>query len=210
VMDAEATAGGGSDERTGPQRPADALGEVCRSYLDRTDRPSVGAERPHVTVTVDLQVLRGPDSGFQGSSRAEFDHGGPIHPEAARRLACDASVTRVITGVLASGRSEPLDVGRRTPVVPAALRRAVVARDRSCRFPGCDRPPGWCHCHHVTHWARGGRTPLANMVLLCRHHHTRVHEGGFSVAIADAHPVFRRPDGTVIEGRAPPVLALAP
>lgn len=129
----------------------------------------------------------------------EFDHLGPISQETARLLACDASVSRVILGP----RSEPLDIGRRTPVVPAPMRRAVVVRDRTCRFPGCDRPPPWCDAHHVVHWADGGMTALANLVLLCRPHHRLVHHG-FRVEMIDGKPLFRRPDGTILENRAPP------
>ena len=190
------------DVRTPPQRRADALGEICRQWLDRTDRPLVGGERPHVTVTVDLQTLQGrlPSPGPPGSrfherrSGAELEDAGPISSEAARRLACDASVSRVIT----KGSSEPLDVGRRTQVVPAGIRRAVVVRDRGCRFPGCDRPPGWSDAHHVVHWAHGGDTALSNLVLLCRRHHRLVHHG-FGLEMADGRPRFFRPDGTVLE-----------
>jgi hypothetical protein len=122
---------GTEDSRTPAQRRADALGVVCSGWLDRSDRPTVGGERPHVTVTVDLEALEG-----RAGYRCELTDAGGISPEAARRLACDASVSRVIT----SGASEPLEVGRRTPVVPASLRRAVVVRDRGCTFPACDRP----------------------------------------------------------------------
>jgi hypothetical protein len=108
-------------------------------------------------------------------------------------------VSRVIT----KGSSIPLDVGRATKVVPAALRRAVVVRDRGCRFPGCDRPPGWCDSHHVRHWADGGETALLNLVLLCRPHHRLIHRG-FGVSMVDGAPVFSRPDGTALEDRAPP------
>ncbi len=102
-------------------------------------------------------------------------------------------------------RSEPLDVGRKTPVIPAALRRAVVVRDRCCRFPGCRRPHPWCDGHHVRHWAEGGETSLSNLVLLCRRHHRLFHEDGFSVEMTEKGPLFRRPDASVIEGnRAPP------
>jgi hypothetical protein len=193
VTDAEARSGAYRDDRTPDQRRADALGEICRAWLDRSDRPEVAGERPHLSVLVDLDVLRG------GSGRAELEHTGPIHPEAAVRMACDASVSRVIT----QGRSEPLEVGRRTPVVPAALRRAVVVRDRHCRFPGCDRPSGWCEPHHVVHWARGGGTGLSNLVLMCRRHHRLVHEGGVAVRMVGGRPAFdlRRP--TTV-GRAPP------
>lgn len=165
VLDAESRTGG-DDGRTPAQRRADALGEVCRQWLDHGDRPTVGGERPHVTVTVDQEALAaGP------GQTSELDHAGPVDPALARRIACDGSIRRVVM----AGRSEPLDVGRRTPVVSPALRRAAIVRDRGCRFPGCDRPHSWCDAHHVVHWADGGPTALANLVLLCRRHHRMVH-----------------------------------
>jgi Domain of unknown function (DUF222)/HNH endonuclease len=181
-----------TDLRSFPQRRADALGEICRQWLDSADRPLVGGERPHVSITVDLATLEGrmPSPG----SGAELEDAGPISSEAARRMACDASVSRVIT----RGSSEPLDVGRRTQVVPAGIRRAVVVRDRGCRFPGCDRPQGWSDAHHVVHWAHGGDTALSNLVLLCRRHHRLVHHG-FGLEMANGRPRFFRPDGTVLE-----------
>ena len=81
----------------------------------------------------------------RGLERGELDHSGHVSEEIARRLACDASVMRVVM----AGASEPLDVGRRTPVVPPFMRKAVIARDGCCRFPGCDRPHTWCDAHHV-------------------------------------------------------------
>jgi hypothetical protein len=107
--------------------------------------------------------------------------------------------------VVLNGRSEPLDVGRRTAVVPPAMRRAVIVRDRHCRFPGCDRPHTWCDAHHVLHWADGGATAVDNLLLLCRRHHRKVHEhGGFRLTFQDGRAVFNRPDGSVLEERAPP------
>jgi uncharacterized protein DUF222/HNH endonuclease len=182
------------DARTPAQRRADALGEICRRYLDSPDRPSIAGERPHVTVTVDLDVLEG-----RAGRRCELDDAGWITSETVRRLACDAAVGRVVLGP----RSEPLDVGRRTPVVPGALRRAVVVRDGGCRFPGCDRPQSWCDAHHVVHWADGGSTSLANLILLCRPHHRLVH-GGFGLEVIDDRFVFRRADGTILDDQAPP------
>jgi uncharacterized protein DUF222/HNH endonuclease len=184
----------GIDLRTPAQRRADALGEICRRYLDSPERPSIAGERPHVTVTVDLEALEG-----RAGRRCELDDAGRIPADAVRRLACDASVSRVVL----DPRSEPLDLGRRTPVVPASLRRAVVVRDGGCRFPGCDRPQSWCDAHHILHWADGGETSLANLVLLCRPHHRRLHRG-FAVRRSDDRFVFRRPDGTVLDDRAPP------
>jgi hypothetical protein len=221
VLDAESRSRREEDDRNPAQRRADALGEICRQWLDRADRPTVAGERPHVTVTVDAKVLRAgadviPSASTEAAVSAmtiesaktiEFgktsglDHAGPVDAEMSRRLACDASVMRVVM----AGPSEPLDVGRRTPVVSPAIRRAVIVRDQHCRFPGCDRPHPWCDAHHVVHWADGGRTALANLLLLCRRHHRLVHRrGGFRLEIADGRPVFRRPDGSALEDRAPP------
>ena len=181
-----------SDRRTPPQRRADALGEICHQWMDGANRASVAGERPHLTVTVDLETLE------RGTGRrCDLDDAGRIAPEDARRIACDASINRVIT----AGATTPIEIGRRTPVVPAALRRAVVVRDRGCRFPGCDRPAGWCDAHHVVHWADGGSTALRNLVLLCRPHHRMVHEG-FGVRMEGQEPVFTRPDGTLLDDRS--------
>jgi hypothetical protein len=156
------------DSRTPAQRRADALVEVCRRHLDASDRATIGGERPHVLVHIDLDALEG-----RAGRICDVDGGGPITPEAARRLACDASVVRVIT----DGPSEVLDVGRRTRVVPAGMRRALAIRDGGCTHPGCDVPPEWCDAHHIVHWADGGETTLANLRLLCRRHHRMEHDG---------------------------------
>jgi Domain of unknown function (DUF222)/HNH endonuclease len=186
---------GDEDRRTAPQRRADALTELCRTWLDRSDRPQVAGERPHVVVTVDLESLTG-----KLGKRSELEDTGPITPEMARRLACDAGVSRVLT----KGASEPLDVGRKTPVVPSGMRRALVVRDGGCRFPDCGRPQSWCDAHHVEHWADGGETALENLVLLCRPHHRAVHEG-FRVAMIEGRPAFSRADGSRLDpDRAPP------
>ena len=194
VMDSWARSGPRSDARTPTQRRADALAEICRQWLASRDRPTVGGERPHLVVTIDHRTLL-----ERSGSHAELADTDAVTPETARRLACDARITRVITGP----GSEPLELGRTTKVVPAGLRRAIAVRDRGCRFPGCGRPPGWCDCHHVLHWADGGETSLSNLVLLCRPHHRAIHRG-FGVQMVSGRPVFTRPDGTSIADRAPP------
>ena len=200
VMDAGSRNGSGGDDRTPPQRRADALHEICRQWLDLADRATVAGERPHVTVTVDAPALAGASSGA-----GDLDHVGAVDATVARQLSCDASVMRVVM----AGRSEPLDVGRRTPVVPPAVRRAVIVRDTTCRFPGCDRPHTWCDAHHVVHWTDGGSTSLHNLLLLCRRHHGMIHRReGFRLNLVDGVPVFRRWDGTVLENpRSPQRLA---
>ena len=182
------------DRRSHAQRRADALGQLCRGFLSRRDRPHVGGERPVVSVIVDPKTLAG------GDGIADLPDAGPIIAETARRIACDASLVRMVM----SPESVPLDVGRKTRVIPASLRRAVEARDRHCRFPGCDRPPAWSEIHHVVHWADGGGTSLENLLLVCWRHHRAVHEDGFRLRVVDGRPVFSTPYGVRLEDRSPP------
>jgi HNH endonuclease len=102
------------------------------------------------------------------------------------------------------------EVGARTRTIPPALRRALLHRDRSCRFPGCHVRFG--EGHHVRHWAQGGPTTLSNLVLLCRRHHRSVHEEGYRIERApDGALQFLRPDGRLLpEVPAPPSLPADP
>ena len=140
------------------------------------------AERGQVVVQVEATAL-----ASEGEGGCSLEDGPALAPETARRLACDASV---------------LDHGRKTRTIRPLLRRALKARDRGCRFPGCENHR-FVDAHHIRHWARGGETKLANLVLLCRRHHRFVHEGGYSV---DETISFRDPWGGVIPDvpRSPP------
>lgn len=185
---AAGSARAGEPIETASTRRADGLVEICRRWLDGGGMVA-GGERPHVTVTVDLEMLES-----RRGTRSELARTGVITAEAARRVACDAGITRVIVGPA----SEPLDVGRRTRTISAAQRKALNLRDTECRFPGCDRPPPWCDGHHIRHWVDGGPTNLDNLVLLCRRHHRLVHEGGFGVRCDAERLVFTRPDRSEI------------
>jgi len=111
-----------------------------------------------------------------------------------RRLCCDGAVVPVIER---DGR--PLDVGRKQRAVSTGIRRALLARDRTCTFPGCHHER-FLEAHHVHHWADGGETSLENLLLVCSHHHTLIHEGGFSVRRRrDGSCYFLRPDGRPVE-----------
>jgi hypothetical protein len=106
-----------------------------------------------------------------GAGCCELDDGSVLAPETARRLACDAGVVRL----LEDAHGEPLDVGRKTRSIPPAIRRALNARDRGCRFPGCDAT-AHVEGHHIEHWAHGGETKLSNLLsacMLCRARHKR-------------------------------------
>ena len=101
---------------------------------------------------------------------------------------------KVIHGVL--GGDSRWTRGAR-PARPRHLRRALIARDQGCAFPGCDRPPAWSEAHHIQHWADGGDTSLANLVLLCRYHHNVIHHTPWTVRIdkTTGQPVFTAPGG---------------
>jgi hypothetical protein len=153
------------------ERRAAALVEMAQDSLARdTD----GARAPiGVDLVVDAGTLSDAPPADLTAIRCEIDGIGPIPAETARRLCCDAAVGRVVM----RGVCEVLDLGRRTRVVSPAQRRALVRRDGGCVFPGCRRPHPWTDAHHLVHWARGGPTDLDNLCLLCRRHHTAVHEG---------------------------------
>jgi hypothetical protein len=116
--------------------------------------------------------------------------------ETVRRLCCDGSVVPIVDS--ADGSGSPVEIGRKQRTVPPALRRAVLARDKHCRFPGCTHER-FVDAHHVQHWAHGGETTLDNLTLLCSHHHRLVHEGGFQIVMDHrGQPFFRRPDGRAV------------
>lgn len=169
------------DGRSRPQRCADALVDLARARLADDTLPDVAGDRPHLSVVTPYATLRGD----LHAAAAELDTGDPICHESLRRLACDCTLTRVIT----DGASQILDVGHTTRTIPRAVRRALRIRDRGCVFPGCSRPFSWTDAHHVIHWADDGPTALHNLVSLCRRHHRRVHEDGWTVDL--------RPDGSV-------------
>jgi len=172
---------------TRSQQQADALALLAETALHHELDPGAPGERYQVVVHVDAAVLA--DASQPGQSVMEEI--GHVPAGTCQRLACDAS--RVVMRHDSEGRL--LEVGARTRTIPPALRRALLHRDRTCRFPGCRVSVG--QGHHVRHWAQGGPTTLGNLVLLCRRHHRAVHEEGFQVAHGDDDTfAFSRPDGS--------------
>jgi hypothetical protein len=197
VMNGHRPAG---DRRSHAERQGDALVELCRQMLATGALPQVRGERAQIRVSIDLMALCA-ERGAAGVSGGELPFAGPISPETARRLACDAGVVRIITGP----DGLPLDVGHAQRTATAAIRRAVEFRDLHCVFAGCRAPAAWCDVHHVIHWAHGGVTSCENGALLCERHHTAVHEGGFAVARDAGTSVWHtyRPDGSEVLIRGP-------
>lgn len=190
VLAAGSVPTGAEDTRSAAQRRADALVEMCRQALDRGEVASSGGIDPHLLVTTSLQTLQAAVADrAHGVELADVEWGGTIQPETARRVACDATISRVLvdpTGL-------PLDIGRSTRVISPAIRTALVVRDNGCVAECCDRPPAWTEAHHIEHWIDGGATALANLVLLCRTHHRRVHEEGWVLAQHDGRWLVRPP-----------------
>ncbi len=166
------------------QQQADALALLAETALHHLD-PGAPGERYQVVVHVDAPVLADPDQPGQ----SVLEDGARISAETSRRLACDAS--RVVMRHDEEGRV--VEIGARTRTIPPALRRALLHRDRGCRFPGCG--VRFAEGHHLRHWAHGGPTTLSNLALPCRRHHRAVHEEGYRVARApDGALGFQRPD----------------
>ncbi len=140
-------------------------GAIVRAAIGACEHPFRPNDETtaHLTVTASIETL----TKKPGAPAGELDWGQPINAEMVRRIACDCAMTRV----LLDGRSEPIDVGRCTRTFPPAMLRALAARDKHCRFPGCDRPPTWCGGHqyvaecHLGSWSRATdrRSPRAEL-----------------------------------------------
>ena len=185
----DVTAVTSANENRFAQRRADALVAMAETVLCHGPGSQPSAERYQVVVHVTAETLAAGDD-----DRCELDSGPRLAPDTARRIACDSSLLRITD----DAAGNPLDIGRKTRAVPPAMQRALRSRDHGCRFPGCTHHRS-VDAHHIQHWANGGETSLDNLVLLCRHHHRLVHEGGFGVErIAGEILRFTRPDGQVI------------
>jgi hypothetical protein len=157
------------DERTPAQRRADALTELASRLLDAGTLPVTGGVKPHVSLLVSAGAL----AKQPGAEPAELQWAGLVTGETARRLACDCSLSVIHL----DGDGER--AGRASRTISPSLRRSLVARDRGCRFPGCDRPAAWTQGHHVQHWIDGGPSTRDNLALYCARHHRLFHEGGW-------------------------------
>jgi hypothetical protein len=169
-------------------RRADALANIAETYMNNSESSGSTADRYQVVVHVVgaasehvVEELVGAPHGCDRGHVSIPLEGSPllqdgidVTAETSRRIACDCSVV----GIKEDENGEPLSIGRRSRSIPPPMRRALGTRDGGCRFPGCTNTR-FVDGHHIRHWADGGETSLDNLVLLCRHHHHLVHEGGF-------------------------------
>ena len=159
------------DPRTNEQLAVDALVDMVR--LAGTVNPNTvfGVRRPSVRVHVDARDLE----SRHGAGRIEGQTAS-VSIATVERLACADGYVPVMF--------EPggaLDVGRAQRLFTTRQRIALDAIWGGCAHPACDRPPSWCEAHHALPWERGGRTDVANGVLLCRFHHLMTHNNGWTI-----------------------------
>ncbi|HLY33978.1 MAG TPA: DUF222 domain-containing protein, partial [Jatrophihabitantaceae bacterium] len=161
------------DERTSDQRRSDALYDVISSH-----ETSASAEtrehgtRPTVLVTMSVATAAGASD-----APGELAGFGPIPAFLARRIAYDPTGTwrRMLT----DERGPLVEYGRTTYRPPADLARFVIARNRTCCFPGCSRAAARCELDHCRDWADDGTTDATNLYALCPRHHHLKHEAGW-------------------------------
>ncbi|MGH2681858.1 MAG: DUF222 domain-containing protein, partial [Actinomycetota bacterium] len=172
-------------------RRADALVALCSARIAQDADP----DRATVVVHAQLEDL------VSGRRGAEIEGGPVIHPETARRLACDGRVQVVIE----DQAGQPVGLGRMAREPSAWMLRQLRYRDSECRFPGCGARR-FTQAHHIVWWERGGRTDLDNLLLVCSFHHKLVHEHGWAVRRdRDGTVLWFRHDGTPYRaGPGPP------
>lgn len=151
-------------------RRADALSQIAEAYMNNSQNSGSTADRYQVIVHVGAASA----ANDVATKLPHLDNGPHVTAVTSRRIACDCSTT----AIKEDENGEPLNIGRRSRTIPPPMRRALKVRDGGCRFPGCTNHK-FVDGHHIIHWADGGETSLDNLVLLCRHHHHLVHEGGF-------------------------------
>ena len=143
---------------------ADALTAILSAALS----DSLETVQPHrrpltVNVTIDLPTLLG-----LAQNPGQLSGYGAIPASVARELASDATWKRFITDPQTGNL---LDYGREKYEPPQALVDFLLARDRTCRFPGCRQPATRSDIDHAHSWDSGGETNIENLGLLCRRHH---------------------------------------
>ena len=179
---------GGNGERgscTETGRGQGRLGQCLASLDSQAER--LGSLLGAIPASLDVKALNGLEP-------AKLDDGSALSMSQRARLLCDSSIARVVL----SATGEVLDVGREKRLFTPAQTRAVVARDRTCRYPGCSDTLAHGQIHHALPWQAGGKTNLANAILLCWHHHALVHRDMISIRHHDGGFVFTKADGSVI------------
>jgi hypothetical protein len=200
AVDAFSPPGGGEDRRTAAQRRMDGLTAACQAALDSGAAGSRHGAMPHLSILLEEHPGPGDPEHLGTQDHTQSPAGSPARTEHGAMLTARQVLTLVCRAEISVIRWKdglPLNVGRRYRTETPALRRALTARDRGCRWPGCGLPASWCTAHHIRPWKLGGATRLPNLVLLCFvHHHYFIHLLGWTLTgTADALLRFTHPGG---------------
>ncbi len=179
------------DDSTRGQRRADALSSIAQDSLTGSTGEGPDPVTHLASVFIDADAL----AGTNGEAGGELDVGPRIGPQVLQELLCTGSVE-----LIKRTRGKFLGVGRKSRVIPRALRRAVIHRDGGCAVDGCQSRYR-LQAHHILPLPLGETEP-ENLVTLCwYHHHVVVHGRGLAID-PDSPPgrvrFIRRP------GRGPP------
>lgn len=188
-----------SDNRTADQKRADALTAICATVLSDLSETVAPHRRPlTINVTIDLPTLLG-----LAENPGQLAGYGAIPASIARQLASDAQWRRFITEPQTGNL---LDFGRESYQPPQALKDFLIARDRTCRFPGCRRSALLSDLDHAQSWESGGATSIENIGALCRRHHRlKTHDGWSIESFADGSCTWTSPLGKKFFTPARPV-----
>ncbi len=186
--------------RSMDMKRADALTSIAAWSLQQSTVDVKLHRRPvTVNVTIDLPTLLG-----LAENPGQLAGYGAIPASVARALASDGKWQRFITdpqtGTL-------LDFGRESYEPPQALIDFLIARDRTCRFPGCRHSAARADLDHAKSWESGGETSAANLGALCRRHHRLKTHGGWKLkSHSDGACTWTSPLGKIYEVPSRPML----
>ncbi|SHF50386.1 HNH endonuclease [Jatrophihabitans endophyticus] len=171
------------DDRSAAQRRHDGFLDAGLRLLRSGTLPDSGGTPVTVLVRTTAAELRRPDG------LAQTDHGAHLSIRRLLELTGDA----LLSPVVLARHGAVLGLGRSRRLATPAQRRALAARDGGCAFPDCTRPAAWCEAHHVVAWADGGATDLANLVLLCGHHHRSLGRSDWQLHMRHGRPEWLAP-----------------
>jgi hypothetical protein len=153
---------------------ADAMTAIAALFLETNEDQVMNHGRPiTVNLTIDLPTLLG-----LSENPGQLSGYGAIPATVARELAADGKWRKFITDPTTGNL---LDFGRESYLPPQALRDFLLARDKTCRFPGCRRSGVRGEIDHAVPWEEGGETSRSNLGLLCKRHHQLKTHGGWKL-----------------------------
>jgi hypothetical protein len=175
------------DDRTTEQIASDAFTELLRQGATLPTDVLLGKGAPAVRVLVQAtDLIAGVGHGvIEGSGEA-------LSIGTVQALVCNQGTQTALIDSL----GDVLDLGREQRLYSRHQRIALAIRDGGCIWTGCERPPSWCEAHHIDHYVRDhGHTDLDRGVLLCKHHHLKLHNEGWEIRRRDSRYWLHPPPG---------------